>query len=174
MSLCSSVYPLHSSLFRRFSPLSFQHDINPQRCFTQSGLLDNKYASYTAPSLHQLLSAIHLPHLPLAGPPRPYTPCGVPERHKAGCVYCLSMSHCNQPSPTSRHKQDAHVWPSLRRWPTNLANALEEDGNLPFFLLPDLIKSEICWSYADISSVIGWIMHMSQTKGNLSTSLTKD
>lgn len=104
MSLYCSVYPLHSSsLFGRFSPLSFQHDISPQCCFTQSGLLDNKCASYTAPSLHQLLSAIHLTHLPLAGPPRPYAPRGAPERHKAGCVFCLSLSHCNQPPPPTPH-----------------------------------------------------------------------
>lgn len=100
MSLPCSVYPLHSSFFfKRFSPLSFQHDISPQYCLTQSGLLDNKCASYTAPSLHQLVSAIHLTNPPLAGLPRPLTPHYAMERHKAGCVCCLSVSHYNQPPP---------------------------------------------------------------------------
>lgn len=95
MSLPCSVYPLHSSFFTRFSRLSFQHDISPHCCLTQSGLLDNKCASCTAQSLHQLVSAIHFIHPTLAGLPGSLTPHRATERHKAGCV----CSHCNQPPP---------------------------------------------------------------------------
>jgi len=65
--LCLSTLFLFFSI--RFSPLSFQHDISPQCCLTQSGLLDNKCASCTAPSLHQLSLPSTSPTLPWLGCP---------------------------------------------------------------------------------------------------------
>lgn len=140
MSLPCSVY---SSFFTRFSPLSFQHDISPQCCLTQSGLLDNKCASCTAPSLHQLSLPSTSSTLPWLGCPGHSLPT-VQRNDTRLDVFAATvishphlMPHAGCPCVIVLEKVVSQL--------DKKKKGLEDDGNLPSFLLPHLTSSEICW-----------------------------